>query len=109
MIAGVLCVLWGGLFLAVGAFGTVDAKRTLCVLSGLAAMALTTVVLDMDLPPELARGKKATADADESARRWARCAPLLAIMALDAFACAYSKAKIIRINSHATLSFHSGA
>ena len=109
-VAGVLCVLWGGLFLAVGAFGTVEAKRLLTALSGLAALALALVALSVEPPPAApARGKAAAAAAGASAaERWMRCAPMLAVCCLDFFACAYSKARIVRINSHAELSFHTG-
>ena len=109
-VAGVLCVLWGGLFLAVGAFGTVEAKRLLTALSGLAALALALVALSVEpLPAAPARGKAAAAAAGASAaERWMRCAPMLAVCCVDFFACAYSKARIVRINSHAELSFHTG-
>ena len=109
-VAGVLCVLWGGLFLAVGAFGTVEAKRLLTALSGLAALALALVALSVEPPPAApARGKAAAAAAGASAaERWMRCAPMLAVCCVDFFACAYSKARIVRINSHAELSFHTG-
>ena len=33
---------------------------------------------------------------------------MLAVCCVDFFACAYSKARIVRINSHAELSFHTG-
>ena len=109
-VAGVLCVLWGGLFLAVGAFGTVEAKRLLTALSGLAALALALVALSVEPPPAApARGKAAAAAAGASAaERWMRCAPMFAVCCVDFFACAYSKARIVRINSHAELSFHTG-
>ena len=109
-VAGVLCVLWGGLFLAVGAFGTVEAKRLLTALSGLAALALALVALSVEPPPAApARGKAAAAAAGASAaERWMRCAPMLAVCCVDFFACAYPKARIVRINSHAELSFHTG-
>ena len=110
-VAGVLCVLWGGLILAVGAFGTVDARRLLTALSGFTALALALVALSVEPPVAApARGKAAASSGGgaSNAERWMRVAPLLAVGCLDFFACAYSKARIVRINSHAELSFHTG-